>query len=489
MSSTSFSTPSVATVTSLERDTRARPHAAPRRRAASRRTPTRRAPRRDRSRTASGQRRERAASHATSSSMTARRSSGRNGFRTKRSAPASNASSRASPQALMTTTELRHPRRSELGEHVEAADPGHHQVEHDHVGRSPCDLECFVAVRGLDEPEAGTQGHANQLAQGSLVFANQNRALGAHRLVSPRLLRPCPWSPGQRRMAAKPGGRSVREPSLDATFPPPAGMIGRCSRCPETSGSRGWSSSASAVRSRTLGNSSSSYEGTSPTTHKSRCRRHGSMTASAWRRKLLSTTRPRSPASSPTTSARRPPRPRSTYRTLGRDADSDRVLREGIERFPDFKALRAFHAMTLYNLGRPRDAVEQLLELLVETANDPSIERYSACAERVCRRPSTAAVSGRDDASSSRPRMPTFPGVGSRRLGRPNERRRRTVLPAAVRGTGSPDHNRVMSPAFTACSGGRIGRKPRWEAGAPEWDTEEMIMGRSSPTCRAVRGC
>ena len=66
----------------------------------------------------------------------------------------------------------------------------------------------------------------------------------------------------------------------------------------------------------------------------------------------------------------------STYRTLGRDADSDRVLRAGIERFPDFPALRAFHAMTLYNLGRPRDAIEELLKLLVETADEPSIQRY-----------------------------------------------------------------------------------------------------------------
>jgi predicted Zn-dependent protease len=66
----------------------------------------------------------------------------------------------------------------------------------------------------------------------------------------------------------------------------------------------------------------------------------------------------------------------STYRTLGRDADSDRLLRQAIARFPEFKALRAFHAMTLYNLGRPRDAVEQLLVLLVEATDDPSIERY-----------------------------------------------------------------------------------------------------------------
>jgi tetratricopeptide (TPR) repeat protein len=66
----------------------------------------------------------------------------------------------------------------------------------------------------------------------------------------------------------------------------------------------------------------------------------------------------------------------STLRTLGRDEESDRIFREGIERFPDFPALRAFRAMTLYNLGRPREAVELLLEVLLETADEPSIERY-----------------------------------------------------------------------------------------------------------------
>jgi predicted Zn-dependent protease len=66
----------------------------------------------------------------------------------------------------------------------------------------------------------------------------------------------------------------------------------------------------------------------------------------------------------------------STLRTLGRDEESDRVFREGIERFPDFAALRAFRAMLLYNLGRPREAVELLLGVLLETASDPSIERY-----------------------------------------------------------------------------------------------------------------
>ena len=66
----------------------------------------------------------------------------------------------------------------------------------------------------------------------------------------------------------------------------------------------------------------------------------------------------------------------STYRTLGRDADSERVFREGIERFPDFKPLRVFRAMLDYNLGRPRDAVRALIEVLLEASDDPTIQRY-----------------------------------------------------------------------------------------------------------------
>jgi predicted Zn-dependent protease len=66
----------------------------------------------------------------------------------------------------------------------------------------------------------------------------------------------------------------------------------------------------------------------------------------------------------------------STYRTLGRDLDSERTLQRGVELFPDFLALRVFHALTAYNLGRPRDAVEELLEVLLESTSDSSILRY-----------------------------------------------------------------------------------------------------------------
>jgi thioredoxin-like negative regulator of GroEL len=66
----------------------------------------------------------------------------------------------------------------------------------------------------------------------------------------------------------------------------------------------------------------------------------------------------------------------STLRTLGRDADSERVFQEGIERFPDFKPLRVFHAMLEHNRGRSREAVRTLIEVLLESTDDPTILRY-----------------------------------------------------------------------------------------------------------------
>jgi tetratricopeptide (TPR) repeat protein len=66
----------------------------------------------------------------------------------------------------------------------------------------------------------------------------------------------------------------------------------------------------------------------------------------------------------------------STLRTLGRDADSERVFAEGIERFPDFLPLRVFYAMLEYNLGHSREAVRTLIEVVLEATDDPTILRY-----------------------------------------------------------------------------------------------------------------
>lgn len=66
----------------------------------------------------------------------------------------------------------------------------------------------------------------------------------------------------------------------------------------------------------------------------------------------------------------------STLRALGRDVDSDRTLREAMERFPDDNALRVFHALTSYSLGRHADAVRSLVEVLLETTADERVARY-----------------------------------------------------------------------------------------------------------------
>jgi tetratricopeptide (TPR) repeat protein len=66
----------------------------------------------------------------------------------------------------------------------------------------------------------------------------------------------------------------------------------------------------------------------------------------------------------------------STHRALGEYEESRRVLLEGLERFPDDRALSTFLALTLYNLGENREAVSTLLKNLVETTGDPGIRLY-----------------------------------------------------------------------------------------------------------------
>jgi uncharacterized cupin superfamily protein len=66
----------------------------------------------------------------------------------------------------------------------------------------------------------------------------------------------------------------------------------------------------------------------------------------------------------------------STLRALGRDAESEEVLREGVERFPGYRPLRVFWALTAYSRGRAGKAVRELLHVLLESTSDPEIERY-----------------------------------------------------------------------------------------------------------------
>jgi predicted Zn-dependent protease len=66
----------------------------------------------------------------------------------------------------------------------------------------------------------------------------------------------------------------------------------------------------------------------------------------------------------------------STRRAPGRDDEAGEAFRDGFERFPRFRPLRVFQAMHLYNAGRRRDAIEQLITVLLESTNDATILRY-----------------------------------------------------------------------------------------------------------------
>lgn len=66
----------------------------------------------------------------------------------------------------------------------------------------------------------------------------------------------------------------------------------------------------------------------------------------------------------------------STYRVLGRYAEAESTLRQGIREFPDDSALRAFHAMALFNTGRHHEATSTLLTLLSATSQDPRVREF-----------------------------------------------------------------------------------------------------------------
>ena len=67
----------------------------------------------------------------------------------------------------------------------------------------------------------------------------------------------------------------------------------------------------------------------------------------------------------------------STYRVLGRFHESLGVLDQGLADFPQAREIIVFRAMTLHNQGRGKQAVEALLRVVAETADDPDIQEYS----------------------------------------------------------------------------------------------------------------
>lgn len=67
----------------------------------------------------------------------------------------------------------------------------------------------------------------------------------------------------------------------------------------------------------------------------------------------------------------------STYRALGRYDDALETLTVAVETYPDDNALAVFRSMALYNSGRPKDACETLLRVILATTHDESITRYA----------------------------------------------------------------------------------------------------------------
>ncbi|MBD8034637.1 MULTISPECIES: tetratricopeptide repeat protein [Solibacillus] len=66
----------------------------------------------------------------------------------------------------------------------------------------------------------------------------------------------------------------------------------------------------------------------------------------------------------------------STYRTLGEYEKSKSTFLNGIELFPNNRAIQVFYSMTLYNLNDHRKAMEILLKCLLDTTTDSEILSY-----------------------------------------------------------------------------------------------------------------
>lgn len=66
----------------------------------------------------------------------------------------------------------------------------------------------------------------------------------------------------------------------------------------------------------------------------------------------------------------------STYRTLGEYERAAERLRQGLEAFPAALEFELFYAMTLYNLGRSREAVSLLLQLIADHLPEDKLAGY-----------------------------------------------------------------------------------------------------------------
>jgi tetratricopeptide (TPR) repeat protein len=67
----------------------------------------------------------------------------------------------------------------------------------------------------------------------------------------------------------------------------------------------------------------------------------------------------------------------STYRVLGRYAQARETLQQGVEEFPDYAPLKVFLAMTLYNTGESKAAIQTLLRVVLDRTEDDEIGSFA----------------------------------------------------------------------------------------------------------------
>lgn len=66
----------------------------------------------------------------------------------------------------------------------------------------------------------------------------------------------------------------------------------------------------------------------------------------------------------------------STYRSLGEYDQALTYFEQTLTEYPDAIEVQPFYAICLYNVGRPKEAIALLLELLVTTTNSDAIAAY-----------------------------------------------------------------------------------------------------------------
>ncbi|WP_414931279.1 tetratricopeptide repeat protein [Vibrio europaeus] len=66
----------------------------------------------------------------------------------------------------------------------------------------------------------------------------------------------------------------------------------------------------------------------------------------------------------------------STYRSLGQYSEALAFFEKTIFEYPNRLEVKPFYAMCLYNLGRNKEAVSLLLEVLVSTTESDEIKKY-----------------------------------------------------------------------------------------------------------------